>query len=83
MKSKDIKYNKNSMTHDIIQLYCKEIFNYCYLKLNYNKEYAEECTQETFTILLLKWSKLASTDNIRAWLYRTSDNVMKNYNRKV
>lgn len=83
MKNKDNKYNDNSIIHNIIDLYYKEIFNYCYLRLNYNKQDAEECTQETFVIFLIKWKSLSNTDNIRAWLYRTSDNVMKNYNKKT
>lgn len=73
----------NSIYKDIAKKYYREIFNYCYVKLRYNKQDAEECAQETFMILLIKWKTLSSIDNIRAWLYRTSDNVIRNYNRKT
>lgn len=74
-------FSNDSIISGIMEKYYKEIFNYCYLKLDYNKEGTEECVQETFEIFFRKWGTLSSTDNIRAWLYRTSDNVMKNYNR--
>lgn len=72
----------NSIYKDIATKYYKEIFNYCYIRLEYHKENAEECTQEVFIILLLKWKNLSTLENIRAWLYRTADNVIKNHNRK-
>lgn len=83
MKKSGNYSNNNSIYKDIVKKYYREIFNYCYVKLRYNKQDAEECTQETFMILLKKWKSLSSIDNIRGWLYRTSDNVMKNYNRKA
>ena len=73
----------HSIYRDIAIRYYKEIFNYCYVKLMYNREDAEECTQEVFMILLLKWKTISSTENIRAWLYRTSDNVMRNFRKKA
>lgn len=75
-------FSNDSIIRSIIDRYYKEIYNYCYLRLYYNKENTEECVQETFEIFLKKWDTLSSTDNIRAWLYRTSDNVMKNSKRK-
>ena len=83
MKNKNYNpFINDSIISGIMDKYYKEIFNYCHIRLNYNKEDAEECVQETFEILSRKWRKLSNTDNIRAWLYRTSDYVMKNYNRK-
>lgn len=73
---------RNSIYKDIANKYYKELFNYCYIRLGYHKENAEECTQEVFITLLLKWNNLSSLENIRAWLYRTADNVIKNHNRK-
>lgn len=67
---------------NIIQTYYKEIYSYCFAKLSYKKHSAEDCTQEVFVIFFSKHEKLNSTDNIRLWLYRTADNVMKAYIRK-
>lgn len=44
-------------------------------------QFAQDCTQEVFLILYRK-KNLLENDNIRAWLYRTADNIIKNH-RKV
>ncbi len=82
MKFSSSDFKSRSIYRDIVTKYYKEIFNYCYVKLMYNRENAEECTQEVFMILLLKWKTISSTENIRAWLYRTSDNIMRNFRKK-
>lgn len=66
----------------IMQKYYRELYNYCFAKLNYKKQSAEDCTQELFLIFLKKHPKLDETDNIRIWLYRAADNVIKAHNRK-
>lgn len=66
----------------IMQKYYRELYNYCFAKLKYNKQSAEDCTQELFLTFLKKHPELDETDNIRIWLYRTADNVIKAYNRK-
>lgn len=83
MKVKDGTYDNNTKIIKIIDTYYKDIFNYCYILLDKNKEDAEECTQEIFIIMLIKWENLSNFNNIRAWLYRVSDNVIRNYKRKV
>ncbi len=65
----------------IVGEYYRHIFNYCYAKMMPDFQGAEDCTQETFTVLVSKRNGL-DEDNIRAWLYRTADNVMKSYERK-
>ena len=60
--------------------YYRPIFNYCLVRL-YVKEAADDCTQEVFLALFRRFDELEK-DNIRAWLYRTADNVMRNYRRK-
>ena len=59
----------------------QSIFRYCYVKLD-NEHAAKDCTQEVFLILYSKMDKLKLSENVRAWLYRTADNVMKNYRKK-
>ena len=38
--------------------------------------------REVFLIFFKKYKSLESDENIRIWLYRTADNVIRNYNRK-
>jgi RNA polymerase sigma factor (sigma-70 family) len=66
----------------IIEKYYREIFSYCYAKLGYSHHSAEDCTQEVFVVFFTKHERLDETDNIRLWLYRTADNVIKAFMRK-
>ena len=66
----------------IIEKYYREIFSYCYAKLGYSHHSAEDCTQEVFVVFFSKHERLDETDNIRLWLYRTADNVIKTFVRK-
>lgn len=66
----------------IIEKYYRELYNYFFSKLRYNRQAAEDCTQELFMILLKKHENLDENNNIRIWLYRSADNVVKTYYRK-
>lgn len=65
----------------IIREHYREIFNYCLAKLRFLRQAAEDCTQEIFLTLYAKRDALGD-DNIRLWLYRTADNVIKAYLRR-
>lgn len=73
---------ENSIVKSIIEKYYQSIYNYCYSKLNFKHTSAEDCTQEVFLTLIKKQKKLNLSDNIKLWLYRTADNVIKAYRRK-
>ena len=66
---------------EIAEQYYNSIFRYCYVKLS-DEHAAKDCTQEVFLIFFGKMDKLKLSENIRAWLYRTADNVMSNYRKK-
>lgn len=66
----------------IIEKYYKEIYNYCYVKLNLDESAAQDCTQEVFLTLLQKKNRLNFNCNIRAWLYKTATLIVKHYWRK-
>lgn len=66
---------------EIVKQYYNPIFRYCFVRLQ-NEADAYDCTQEVFIIFYQKMDKLKLSENIRAWLYRTADNVMKNFRRK-
>lgn len=67
--------------NEIAEQYYNAIFKYCCVRLD-NEHAAKDCTQEIFLTLYRKIDKLKLSENVRAWLYRTADNVMKNYRRK-
>ena len=60
----------------------REIYNYCFAKLRYDHHAAEDCTQDVFVTFFSKHEKLDTTTNIRIWLYRTADNIIKAFLRK-
>lgn len=66
---------------EIAEQYYTSIFKYCCVKLS-DEHSAKDCTQEVFLILYKKMDKLKLSENIRAWLYRTADNVMRNHRKK-
>ncbi|MBR1591737.1 MAG: sigma-70 family RNA polymerase sigma factor [Ruminococcus sp.] len=70
----------NGQFDNAANLYYRSIYNYCLVRLN-DSYAAQDCTQETFFIFYKKINKL-DEENIRGWLYRTADNVIKNYNKK-
>ncbi len=66
---------------EIAKQYYQAIFRYCLVRLD-DEQTAYDCTQDVFLTLYRKMDKLKLSENVRAWLYRTADNVMKNYRRK-
>lgn len=72
----------DDIVNKVIEQYYQSIYNYCYAKLNFNHANAEDCTQEVFLILMKKYEILNLSDNVKIWLYRTADNVIKAYRRK-
>ena len=66
---------------EAIKKYYNRIYNLCLYNTSYKQEDAENCTQEIFIELVLKWDKIK--DNcIYSWLLKTTDYKLKNYNRK-
>ncbi len=66
----------------LIRQYYKELFSYCFARLGRSKTAAEDCTQELFVLFVTKRNDLENTDNIRLWLYRAADNIIRVYWRK-
>lgn len=74
--------NYENTYEEITMRYYQAIYNYCQVKLK--DEYAaEDCTQEVFLLLYRKMNKLKLSENIRAWLYRTADNIIRNHKRRI
>ena len=66
----------------LFKRYYNEIYKYIYVHLNRNAEDAKDVTQEVFLVLMKKMHRLKLDENIRMWLYRTADNVLKEFYRK-
>lgn len=67
---------------EIMERYKKEIFNYCFQKLSHNKWITEEVVDDVFVHLFSKWKNLVIGKDIRAYLYRTADLMIKARLRK-
>lgn len=66
----------------LIKIYYKEIFHYCYNRLNGDFHTAEDCTQEVMFILHKKVNSLDMSEDIRPWLYSVADKEIKACQRK-
>lgn len=66
---------------DIAEKYYVVIRLHCLRRLHYDKSYADDITQEVFE-LLYKKSKTIEIKNYRAWLYRTANNLLKDFYKK-
>lgn len=74
------KLNYENTYEEITRRYYQAVYNYCQVRLK--DEYAaEDCTQDVFLLLYRKMNKLKLSENIRAWLYRTADRIIKNYRK--
>ncbi len=61
--------------------YAEAIYRHCLFRL-YNKEKAEEMMQEAFMKTWLYMAKGNQVENIRAFLYRVTNNLVIDYSRK-
>ncbi|MBQ8697296.1 MAG: sigma-70 family RNA polymerase sigma factor [Clostridia bacterium] len=67
---------KKERYEETVRCYATKIYRYCLYKLNSDPHVAQDAVNEVMLILYEKWEKL-TPDNIRAWLYRCADNVVK------
>jgi len=74
------KLNYENTYEEITRRYYQAIYNYCQVRLK-DGYAAEDCTQDVFLLLYRKMNKLKLSENIRAWLYRTADRIIKNYRK--
>lgn len=73
---------KTERFEDLLETHKKEIFNYCFQKLSHNKWMTEEVVDDVFVHLFSKWDRLVIGKDIRAYLYRTADLMIKARLRK-
>ena len=74
------------MSREILEFlyekYYTKVLAYCCVRLHNDVHAAEDCTQEVFLILQEKLPQLVKLDEIQPWLYKTAENVVKNYKKK-
>lgn len=73
-----INFMRDNIFDEIVRTYYQSIYKYCYIKLR-DKYAAEDCTQEVFLVMHKKREKLIISENIKSWLYKTAQNIIKNY----
>ena len=78
---KQKKKNSKEELENVSEQYYMLIYKYCYKKLNSNESYSSDVTNEVFVLLCEKWDKLQK-EHIKAWLYRTADNLFNEFFRK-
>lgn len=74
--------NQDELCVIIAEKYYQPIYRYCYSKLNYDVNAAQDCTQNVFLIMIQKKNRLNLSSNMQTWLYKTADRVIRNYRRK-
>lgn len=77
-----MQQNTDDLCEMIIRKYYTQIYRYCFSKLQFNEQAAQDCTQDTFMIMIQKKNRLTLSGNMRVWLYKTADHVIRNYLRK-
>ena len=65
----------------LIRQFYREIHCYCISRLKPDLQGAQECTQDVFLLLTEKKAQLDLSGNIRAWLYKSADNIIGSYLR--
>jgi RNA polymerase sigma-70 factor (ECF subfamily) len=63
----------------IVRRYYEKILKFCVFALGGNRSLAEDCTQDIFLILYENMARLRDYDKIGGWLYKTADNISKQY----
>ena len=72
----------NKLFEDCYHEYRVKLFNYCLARLSGNREEADDCVQETFTLFYKKLKSGEEFEHPRAFLYRTADNFVSRQKEK-
>ena len=73
--------NSKAELERVSEEYYMSIYKYCYIHLKSASSNSYDVTNEIFALLCEKWDSLEN-ENIRAWLYRTADNIIKKFRRE-
>lgn len=73
----------NAVFQEYYDAYADEIRQYCEYRLRNNPEYAEDCVQETFKVLLEMLNKNVEFKYVRAFLRKTASNFVNQKYREI
>lgn len=73
----------NKLFEECYHEYRVKLFNYCLARLSGNREEADDCVQETFTLFYKKLKSGEEFGHPRAFLYRTADNFVNRQREKA
>ena len=76
------KNNQKAELEKVSEEYYMLIYKYCRKKLQTNEAHAYDATNDVFVLLCEKWDSFHNKDNIRAWLHRAADNIIKKFHSK-
>ena len=62
--------------------YSRPLLGYCFIRLGRDLHSAEEVVDDVFVALFRKWDKLDRAADLRPWLYRAADILIKNRLRR-
>lgn len=72
----------NKLFEECYHEYRVKLFNYCLARLSGNREEADDCVQESFTLFYKKLKAGEEFEHPRAFLYRTAENFVKRQKEK-
>ena len=72
----------NKLFEECYHEYRVKLFNYCLARLSGNREEADDCVQESFTLFYVKLKAGEEFEHPRAFLYRTAENFVKRQKEK-
>jgi len=75
------KHNPKTELEKVSEEYYMLIYKYCRKKLQTNVEDIDDVTNDIFVLFCEKWNSLHK-ENIRAWLHRAADNIIKKFHDK-
>ncbi len=76
------KSEADALLNEAYQKYYLDIVKYCTVRLRENKSAVDDCTQEIFLVYYNKLLKGEEIEKVRAFLYRTADNICKGADTK-
>lgn len=65
------------------QQYRTSLYKYAYLRTGHDKDAAEDCVQDAFMVIYKRMCKGETFEQPKAFLYRTVDNLIKEFLRDV
>ncbi len=72
----------NKLFEECYAEYRIKLFDYCLARLSGNREEADDCVQESFTLFYKKLKAGEEFEHPRAFLYRTAENFVKRQKEK-